>query len=109
MNIKPSLEEAQTRLRLDDALIEDLGSAIEQAYAQQLHQLDRAALHPDAAALAAALQADPAHTGIVVTPDLIAAQLLRIDVLIGANTMDDREAKEKAAERMEHRHARVGA
>lgn len=109
MNIKPGLHEAQNRLRLDDAVSEDLASAIEQAYAQQLHHLDRKALHPDAAHLAAALQADPDHTGIVVTPDLIAAQLLRVDALIGANTMEDRDAKEKAAERMEQRHARVGA
>ncbi len=108
MNIKPSLQEAQTRLRLDDAVLDDLASAIEQAYAAQLHHIDRAALHPDAADLATALAADPAHTGMVVTHDLIAAQLLRIDALIGANTMDDRDAKEKAAERMERRHIRVG-
>lgn len=109
MNITPSLDDVQTRLRLDDALIEDVQSAIEQAHAAQLAHLDRAALHPDAASLAAARAGDPLHTGMVVTPDLIAAQLLRIDALVGANTMADRDAKEAAAQRMEHRHARVGA
>jgi hypothetical protein len=109
MSITPSIEEVQTRLRLDDALIEDVQSAIEQAHAAQLAHLDRAALHPDADSLAQAKAADPLHSGIVVTPDLIAAQLLRIDALVGANTMDDRDAKEAAAQRMELRHCKVGA
>lgn len=109
MKIKPTLDEVQTRLRLDDALMEDVQGAIEQAYAGQLAHLDRAALHPDSASLAAAVAADPAHTGMVCTPDLIAAQLLRIDALVGANTVADRDAKETAAQRMESRHARVGA
>lgn len=108
MNIKPSATEAKARLRLDDALQADLEAAIEQAYALQLDRLDRSALHADQAALDAALLLDPAHTGAVVTPGLIAAQLLRIDVLIGANSQAERESKISAAENMERLHMRLG-
>lgn len=109
MNIKPTTTEAQRRLRLDDALTADLESAIDQAYALQLDHIDREALHPDQSALDAALVLDPDHTGIVVTPSLIAAQLLRIDVLVGANSLQERESKKKAAQDMEWPHVRVGA
>lgn len=109
MNIKPTTTEAQSRLRLDDELTADLESAIEQAYSLQLNGLDRVALHPDQEALDAALALDAEHTGIVVTPSLIAAQLLRIDVLIGSNSLQERESKQTAAQDMERLHAKVGA
>lgn len=99
MNIKPSTADAQRRLRLDDEtdVTIDLESAIEQAYAQTLQALCRTALHPDAASLLAALVIDPLHNGIVCTHDIIAAQLLLTDALVGANSMADRDAKSSAA------------
>lgn len=129
MNIKPTVEEAQRRLRIDDALADDLALAIDQAYAQALTFLDRDALHADAAAFKAAVDAARAaldaetdeeaalqladdlariQTGMVVTPDLIAAQLMLIDVLVGANSLQEREGKQTAAESMMRRHRRAG-
>lgn len=129
MNIKPTVEEAQRRLRIDDALADDLALAIDQAYAQALAFLDRDALHADAAAFKAAVDAARAaleaetdeeaalqladdlariQTGMVATPDLIAAQLMLIDVLVGANSLQEREGKQAAAESMMRRHRRAG-
>lgn len=110
MNIKPSTAEAQIRLRLDsDALItQDLESAIEQAYAQTLTMLDRSALHENTAQLEAALEVDPLHTGMVCTADIIAAQLLLVDALIGANSLKDRDEKSKAALYILYPHRRLG-
>jgi acetamidase/formamidase len=100
MNIKPSTSEAQRRLRLDDDIdvTIDLESAIEQAYSRTLQVINRTALHPDAAALLAAMVADPLHNGIVSTPDIISMQLMLIDALVGANSMADRVEKVKRAE-----------
>lgn len=128
MPIKPTVDEAKRRLRLDDALSGDLASAIEQAYAEALAFLDRDALYDNATDLAAAAtlaqnalddETDDAlepllaahlarvKTGMVATPDLISAQLLLIDVLVGSNTVQDRESKQKAAENILWRHRRV--
>lgn len=104
MPIKPTPEEATLRLRLDDSLAGDISNAIDQAHAQVAAILD-GALYADAAALAAA--SDPC--GIVCTPDIIAAQLLLVDVLVGSNTVQDREAKERAALNLLRLHRNMGA
>jgi hypothetical protein len=110
MNIKPSTSEAQRRLRLDDDLdvTSDLQQAIEQAHAQVLQILDRTVLHPTQLELLSALLLDEFHNGIVCTPDIIAAQLLLVDTLVGANSQQDRDAKAKAAQNMLWPHRRVG-
>ncbi len=123
MDVKPSLEAAALRLRTDDDLLPDLQAAIDQAHAEALVYLDRP-LHPDAAArlnaiaqaqaalteAEASLNADAiaeatqalkvAKTGMVCTPDILAAQLLLADRLIGGNDGDEAERKEAAARRM---------
>lgn len=129
MSTKPTVDEAQLRLRIDADLAADLAGAIEQAYAQALAFLDRDALYDTAANLAAAVAAAQAavdgattaaeaaqalldlarvQTGIVATPDMVAAQLLLIDALVGSNALQDRESKQTAAENMLRRHRRPG-
>ena len=105
MNIKPTAQEAKDRLRLDDALSDDLDFAIEQAYAECLAILQRDDLHPDKASLDAAIALDAAHTGMVVRADIIAAQLLLIDSLIGSGSTEEQKAKREAAIMMLNRHA----
>jgi hypothetical protein len=131
-SIKPGINTAMQRLRLDDSLIDDVRSAIDEAYAETLTQLDRVALHVDAAALAAAIapaqaaltaaeltqnadliaaaqaELDRVSTGMVVTDDLITAQLLLVDVRVGSNSGDDVARKQRAADVMLYRHRRLG-
>lgn len=109
MSVKPTPDQAIQRLRLDDDLTVDLQYAIEQAHAQMLEHLDRHVLHADESELEAALATDPAHTGAVCTPSLIAAQLLLIDVLVGSNSAQERESKEEAAKRLMRPHVRMGS
>lgn len=104
MPIKPTPEEAQTRLRLDSALAGDLAAAIDQAHAQAVKYLD-GALYADQAALTTA--ADP--RGIVCTADIIAAQLLLVDVLVGNNSAADRDDKRVAAHNILRPHRNLGA
>lgn len=104
MPIKPTPEAAMRRLRLDDGLAGDLADAIEQAHAEALSHLDGALYESEAAKTAA----DDAR-GIVCTPDIIAAQLLLVDVLVGNNSVQDRQAKQTAAEAMLRRHRNMGA
>lgn len=104
MPIKPTPAEAILRLRLDGSLDGDIGNAIDQAHAQAVAFLD-GALYADAAALEAA--ADP--RGIICTPDIIAAQLLLVDVLVGSNSVQDRERKEAGAFNMLRMHRNMGA
>lgn len=104
MPIKPTPAEAILRLRLDDSLDGDLNSAIAQAHAQAVAFLD-GSLYDDAAAREAAADL----RGIVCTPDIIAAQLLLVDVLVGNNGLQDKDAKEKAAYNMLRFHRNMGA
>ncbi|SFB96589.1 hypothetical protein SAMN05216344_106120 [Polaromonas sp. OV174] len=103
MPIKPTVEEAQRRLRIDADLAADLESAIDQAHAEALAFLDLS-LYADDAALAAAADA----SGIVATADIIAAQLLLTDALVGNNSLQDRESKREAARNMLRPHRRMG-
>lgn len=102
MRLKPTLEEAKTRLRLDPDLDDDLLSAIDQAHARTLKVLD-GKLYADEASMAA----DP--RGILATEDIIAAQLLLVDHLVGNNTQQDRDSKEQAALSMLRLHRNMGA
>ena len=104
MPIKPTPNEAIRRLRLDDNLAGDLDSAIDQAHAQAVAFLD-GALYVDQAAITAAADL----RGIVCTPDIIAAQLLLVDVLVGNNSTQDREDKKAAAFNMLRLHRNMGA
>lgn len=105
MPIKPTVPQAVFRLRLDaDLPVADIGDAIEQAHTQAVTYLD-GALYETVDAMAQALDV----RGIVCTPDIIAAQLLLVDVLIGANSVQDREAKETAARSMLRPHRNMGA
>lgn len=109
MDIKPTLADAKRRLRIDDDLADDLQSAIDQAHAEAMSYLDRDALHPDQGALNAALALDASHTGIVVTADIINAQLLLADASVGDNDRANRESKRDAAFGILRRHRHMGA
>lgn len=104
MPIKPTPADAILRLRLDDSLDGDIGNAIDQAHAQAVAFLD-GALYEDDAALEAAT--DP--RGIICTPDIIAAQLLLVDALVGNNSLQDRDDKRRAAKDMLLPHRNMGA
>ncbi len=127
MDLKPSLQEAAARLRMDDDLLPDLQAAIDQAHDEMLAYLDRP-LHPDAAALAAAIAAaraalvaavtpeeiaeaqaelDVQKGGIVVTHDIHAATLLLADRLCGDNDGTERERKEAAAHNILYKRKRL--
>lgn len=95
MPIKPTVDEAMERLRLDEDLRTDLESAIPQAHAQAEAYLD-GVLYETAAKRSEA--GDP--RGIVCTPDIIAAQLLLADALVGSSSSKDREALREAAYNM---------
>lgn len=104
MPVKPTPEEAELRLRLDSDLATDLPTAINQAHAEAQAFLD-GTLYVDQAAADGA--ADP--RGIVCTPDIIAAQLLLVDVLVGNNSTQDRQDKRAAALTILRRHRNMGA
>lgn len=126
MDLKPSLQEAATRLRIDGDLLSDLQSAIDQAHDEVLVFLGRP-LYPDAADRTAAIAAAQAafdaveaaeaagdatdeelqeaaaalalqKSGILVTHDIHAATLLLADRLVGNNTPDEAAKKEQAAQ-----------
>jgi hypothetical protein len=104
MPIKPTPADAILRLRLDDSLDGDISNAIDQAHAQAVAFMD-GALYEDAAARDAAADL----RGIICTPDIIAAQLLLVDVLVGNNSAQDRELKEAGAFNMLRLHRNMGA
>jgi hypothetical protein len=134
MNIKPSTAEAQRRLRVDDDsdLLLDMNSAIDEAHAEMLAFLDRAAVYVDAAAMAAVvdpLQAaydaavltedasaiaaaladlEKACTGMVIVQDLLTAQVLLAGVRVADHTPAEREQAQTAAENIMRRHRRFG-
>ena len=104
MPVKPTPEEASLRLRLDADLAADLPGAIDQAHAEAQAFLD-GTLYANQAA------ADGAGDlrGIVCTPDIIAAQLLLVDVLVCNNSTQDRQDKRAAALTILRRHRNMGA
>ncbi len=104
MPVKPTAEEAMTRLRLDESLSGDVLSAIDQAHALAQAALD-GTLYEDATAKATAGDA----RGIVCTPDIIAAQLLFVDALVGANTVDAAAQKTERAHSILLKHRNMGA
>lgn len=132
MNIKPSVYEAINRLRLDNDLLDDLEAGIEQVHAEALAFMDRPALYPDAGSMATAIASaqtaldaatlagdaadiaaaqtalEAVNACMVVTADIIAAQLLLLDVAVGSNTLADREEILRRAESILRRHRRAG-
>jgi hypothetical protein len=99
--VKPTLEQALRRLRLDENLTEDVTDAIEQAHAQAEAFLDGTLYETVVAATAAA-------KGIFATADIIAAQLLLVDVLVAANDADAKKLKTEAAYNILRRHRNMG-
>lgn len=134
MNIKPTVSDAQRRLRIEDdfALTADLSTAIDEAFDEMLAFLDRPAIYVDADALAAVV--DPAQaaydaavlggdsdeiatalvdlefaqSGIVITYDLLSAQMLLAGVRVADHSPQEREQAQKAAENIMRRHRRMG-
>ncbi|WP_052712031.1 hypothetical protein [Paracidovorax citrulli] len=104
MDVKPTVEQALRRLRLDDELSDDLRDAIDQAHAEALRVLD-GKLFPDEEALIVAQDL----RGIVVTADIIAAQLLLADALVGNNDQRERDSKRSAAMAILRLHRNMGA
>jgi hypothetical protein len=102
LDVKPGLEEAKRRLRIDDELAVDLQFAIDQAHAEAEAFLD-GVLYADEEACG-----DDA-AGILVAPDIIAAQLLLADALVGSNDVQNRVNKREAAFSILRRHRRMGA
>ncbi len=92
MPTKPTVESALFRLRIDDDLRGDVADAIEQAFAQAETYLDR----PLYASKQEATDSGSLRA-LVCTPDIIAAQLLLVDALVGANSVKDQAAKRDAA------------
>lgn len=103
MPIKPTVDEAMKRLRIDGDLRADVEQAIEQAFSQAETYLD--------GPLYASVQEASASSGrraIICTPDIIAAQLLLLDALVGANSTNDQAAKREAAFDMLFPHRNTG-
>lgn len=125
MSIQPSIEIAQQRLRVDDALLPDLQAALDQAEAEARAYLD-GALYSTAAeklqaitaaeAAATAAGQDPAaapavleaQRSIVVTADMHNAMLLLADVYMGSNDSTESERKTRAATNILRRHRNKG-
>lgn len=99
----PTLAAAMLRLRIDDDLSADVEAAIPQAKAEAEAFLD-GTLYPNAQAREAAADAK----GIICTPNIIAAQLLLIDVLVGSNDLKALQTKREAAYSMLRRHRNMG-
>lgn len=92
MPIKPTIEETMDRLRLDEDLRDDVERAVEQAHAQALVYLDGTLYES-----VDAKQASGDKRGIVCTPDIIAAQLLLVDALVGSAAHSDKKSLRDAA------------
>lgn len=99
---RPTPEQAMRRLRLDDAIADELPDAIEQAQAEAVKYLDGPLV-----LTAAEVQTTP--RAILCTPDIISAQLLLVDALIGANTIVEQQSKRGAALNILRRHRNQGA
>ena len=99
----PTSQDALCRLRLDEDLAADVTAAIAQAHTQAEAFLD-GKLYADAQG-----REDAGDVrGIICTPDIIAAQLLLVDVLVGNNDTKAQQAKRDAAYAMLRYHRNVG-
>lgn len=103
MQTQPTPEQALIRLRLDPDLAPDLPDAIDQAHAEAVAFLD-GKLYADEEAV---IEAGDVR-GIVVKPDIIAAQLLLLDAALGNNATQDRESKRTTAFNILRRHRNMG-
>lgn len=92
MPIKPTVEGALFRLRIDEDLRGDVEEAIEQAFSQAQTYLDRPLFASKQEAVDSGIP-----RAMVCTPDIIAAQLLLVDALVGANSVKDQADKRDAA------------
>lgn len=100
----PTLAAAMLRLRIDDDLSADVQSAIPEAKAEAESFLD-GTLYATEQARAAVQDC----TGIVIKPDIIAAQLLLIDAVVGRNSDESADLKRQRAFSMLRRHRNMGA
>lgn len=100
MPLKPTTEQALLRLRLDADLGDDVKDAIDQAHGQAEKYLD--------GPLVETIDADSDPKAVLCTPDIIAAQLLLVDVLVGANDVKAQESKRSAAYNMLRPHRNQG-
>jgi hypothetical protein len=114
MTIKPNLQNAMMRLRIDADLADDLDRALGEAVAEAEVYLDGKLFATEAdrtAAVAAAVgeaaQAEAAR-GIVVTEDIHAAMMMLADCAVGDNDQANRESKRTAAQHMLRRHRNKG-
>lgn len=114
MNIKPTLETAMMRLRIDSDLADDLDRALGEAVAEAEVYLDGKLFGSDEERTAAvdAATTDEAKAeaarGIVVTADMHAAMMLLADAAVGDNDQANRESKRTAALHMLRRHRNKG-
>lgn len=104
METKPTPAQALIRLRLDADLAPDLPDAIEQAHAEAVKYLD-GKLYADESEVIQAADVK----GIVVSADIINAQLLLVDAALGNNALQDRESKRTTAFTILRRHRNMGA
>lgn len=100
----PTLEAAMLRLRIDDDLTDDVKAAIPEAKAEAETFLD-GTLYATQEARDAALDCN----GIVIRPDIIAAQLLLVDAIVHSNTDEGADLKRKRAYSMLLCHRNMGA
>ena len=114
MTIKPNLDAAMMRLRIDSDLAEDLDRALGEAVAEAETYCD-GKLFASAEARAAAVEAATteeakaeAARGIVVTEDMHAAMMMLADAAVGDNDQQNRESKRTAALNILRRHRNKG-
>lgn len=100
----PSLNAAMLRLRIDDDLSADVEAAIPEAKAEAESFLDGTLYATEQARVVA-----QDCRGIVIKPDIIAAQLLLIDAAVGRNSDEAADLKRRRALSMLLRHRNMGA
>jgi len=114
MPIKPDLQNALMRLRIDADLSDDLDRALGEAVAEAEVYLDgklfaTAADRTTAVTAAVGEQAKAeAARGIVVTEDMHAAMMMLADAAVGDNDQTNRESKRAAAIHILRRHRNKG-
>ena len=105
MSTRPAPLLVCDRLRIEPGteLAAQVPDLIEQAHAEMLACLDRA-VYPTAAALSASGDA----RGIVITPDLLNAQVLLVGVYLDGPGTQEAERQHAAAMRLLQRHRLMG-
>ena len=98
--MKPTVEQAQRSLRIDDDLMLSAAEALDRAYATVLNRLDVDEIYPTIGERDAAQLATPTGRFQRVGIDIQRAVLLLADVEIGANDPKDALSKEEAAYRI---------